>query len=88
MRCIGGTAGHERQRLVQQFEHIGVTPRPFSNANQWAASVGGPIFKDKTFFFVDTEGLRFVLPNVDSVTIPTPAFATAVVNNVAAMQPE
>jgi hypothetical protein len=65
----------------------GYTPRPFSNANQWAASVGGPIRKNSTFFFVDTEGLRFVLPNVDSVTIPTPAFATAVENNVAAVQP-
>ncbi|MGA2577866.1 MAG: TonB-dependent receptor [Bryobacteraceae bacterium] len=61
--------------------------RPFSNANQWAGSVGGPIRKDKTFFFFDTEGLRFVLPNVDSETIPTPAFATAVENNVAATQP-
>jgi hypothetical protein len=61
--------------------------RPFSNANQWAGSVGGPIRKDKTFFFFDTEGLRFVLPNVDSETIPTPAFATAVENNVAALQP-
>ena len=38
---------------------------PFSNANQWAASFGGPIIKNKTFFFVDYEGLRFVLPNVD-----------------------
>jgi hypothetical protein len=65
----------------------GYTPRPFANANQWAASVGGPIRKNKTFFFVDTEGLRFVLPNVDSETIPTPAFATAVENNVAATQP-
>jgi outer membrane receptor protein involved in Fe transport len=65
----------------------GYTPRPFSNANQWAASVGGPIRKDKTFFFFDTEGLRFVLPNVDSETIPTPAFATAVENNVAMLQP-
>ncbi len=38
---------------------------PFSNANQWAASVGGPIVRNKTFFFVDSEGLRFVLPNVE-----------------------
>src|SRR5579864_4982181 len=34
----------------------------FSNANQWAASFGGPIIKNKTFFFVDYEGMRFLLP--------------------------
>ncbi len=62
-------------------------PKPFSNANQWAASIGGPIRKNKTFFFVDNEGLRFVLPNVFPETIPTPAFATAVLNNVTALQP-
>ncbi len=64
-----------------------VTPRPFSNANQWAGSVGGPIIKNKTFFFFDTEGLRFILPNVIPTTIPTAAFATAVLNNVAVAQP-
>ena len=61
--------------------------RPFSNANQWAASIGGPVIKNKTFFFVDNEGMRFVLPNVDSVTIPTPGFANAVLANVQATQP-
>ncbi len=69
------------------FNNFYGTPRPFSNANQWASSLGGPIKKNKTFFFVDTEGLRFVLPNVDSVTIPTQAFANAVLNNIAAVQP-
>jgi carboxypeptidase family protein len=61
--------------------------RPFSNANQWAASVGGPVIKDHTWFFVDTEGLRFVLPNVDVQTIPTPTFQTAVLANVGALNP-
>ncbi|HWY45738.1 MAG TPA: carboxypeptidase regulatory-like domain-containing protein [Bryobacteraceae bacterium] len=65
----------------------GYTPRPFANANQWADSVGGPIFKNKTFFFFDNEGMHFVLPNVDSVTIPTAAFANAVVSNIQAKQP-
>jgi len=69
------------------FSNASQAPRPFSNANQWAASVGGPIFKDHTWFFVDTEGLRFILPNVDTETIPTPAFATAVLNNITALQP-
>ncbi len=69
------------------FNNFYGTPRPFSNSNQWAARIGGPIRKNKTFFFVDNEGLRFVLPNVDSVTIPTQAFANAVLNNVQIKQP-
>lgn len=62
-------------------------PAPFSNANQWATSFGGPIIKDKTFFFVDYEGMRFVLPSSTAVYIPAPAFAAAVLNNVQATQP-
>ncbi len=69
------------------FNNATGTPRAFSNANQWAASIGGPVRKDKTFFFVDFEGLRFVLPNVFTVTAPTPAFAAAVLANVTAKQP-
>jgi len=63
------------------------TPRPFSNANQWAGAIGGPIVKDKLFFFFDTEGLRFILPVSATETIPTPAFATAVLNNIQSVQP-
>lgn len=59
----------------------------FSNANQWAASFGGPIIKDKTFFFVDYEGMRFVLPNQDQVITPTPAFVTAAEAEVAVQNP-
>lgn len=69
------------------FSNATGSPRPFANANQWAASLGGPIFKNKTFFFVDTEGLRFILPNVDTSNVPTPAFAAAVLANVTANQP-
>jgi hypothetical protein len=69
------------------FSNANQSARPFANANQWAASLGGPVFKDKTFFFVDTEGLRFILPNVDSSTVPTPAFAQAVLASVTKNQP-
>ena len=62
-------------------------PRPFANANQWATKLGGPIKKNRTWFFVDNEGMRFVLPNVDSVTIPTQSFANAVLTNIKAKQP-
>lgn len=59
----------------------------FAVANQWAGSVGGPIKKDKLFFYVDQEGLRYALPSVQEVFFPTPAFASAIKNNIAANQP-
>lgn len=69
------------------FNNAQGQPRPFSNANQWAASLGGPVVKDHTWFFLDTEGLRFILPNVYTETIPTPAFATAILNNIQNVAP-
>ena len=60
------------------------TPRPFSNANQWAASIGGPIVKDKTFFFLDTEGLRLLIPTAGPVNIPSPQFQAATLQNLGA----
>jgi outer membrane receptor protein involved in Fe transport len=54
--------------------------RPFVNANQWATSFGGPIKKDKTFFFVDYEGLRVVLPTSAQTIIPSQAFQNYVLN--------
>ena len=41
-----------------------------SNVNQYAAAIGGPIFKNKTFFFGDYEGLRVVLPTRATVYAP------------------
>jgi hypothetical protein len=57
-------------------------PRPFSIANQWAGSLGGPIKKDKLFFFFDTEGLRLTIPQHFLVTIPSPEFEKATISNV------
>jgi hypothetical protein len=55
------------------------TPRPHAVNNEWAASIGGPIVKNKLFFFVDQEGLRFVLPGVSGQNfLPTPQFASFV----------
>jgi hypothetical protein len=39
--------------------------------NQFGGSVGGPIIKDHTFYFVDYEGLRQSLSTTSSVTVPT-----------------
>ena len=50
------------------------TPRSFDNANQWAGAIGGPIKKDKTFFFFNTEGLRVIIPVRGTVYAPSPQF--------------
>jgi len=57
-------------------------PRPFENNNQWLASLGGPIIKNKAFFFVNTEGIRYIFGSVHNVTLPTPAFETFVLGKV------
>ena len=45
--------------------------RPRSNANQWSGAIGGPIVKDKTFFFFNTEGLRVIIPVRGTVYAPS-----------------
>jgi hypothetical protein len=69
------------------FNNATGVPRPFSNANQWVTSLGGPIVKNRTFFFLDYEALRFILPNDILTNIPSPAFAAATLANVQAKQP-
>jgi hypothetical protein len=55
------------------FNNYGGTPRPFENANMWSASIGGPAIKNRLFFYVDTEGLRAVLPSASTqVLVPSP----------------
>src|SRR6202522_404065 len=63
------------------LNHAG-DPKNFSNANQWAASIGGPIKKDKLFFFFNTEGLRVIIPVSTAVAFPSQAFQTATIANL------
>jgi hypothetical protein len=64
-----------------------ITPRPFANNNQWGANFGGPIKKDKLFFFVDYEAVQYIVPSTTPVYAPTPAFAAATLANLAATAP-
>ncbi len=45
--------------------------KPTFNRNQYGINVGGPIVKDKLFFFLDYEGFRQVLKPLSVLTLPT-----------------
>ncbi len=46
-------------------------PKPEFRQNQFGGSIGGPIVKNKTFFFTDVEGLRRVQGTPGYTTVPT-----------------
>jgi hypothetical protein len=69
------------------FNNLSGTSRPFANNNEWADSFGGPIKKDKLFFFVDNEGIRYIVPSSQTVFSPTVAFANSTLANIAATNP-
>jgi Carboxypeptidase regulatory-like domain len=61
--------------------------KPRSNANQWSGAIGGPIFKDKTFFFFNTEGLRVLIPVREAVYAPNANFIATTEANAALQTP-
>jgi hypothetical protein len=70
------------------FLHANDTPgntakKPRSVVNEFGVSVGGPIRRDKLFFFAHYEGIRIALPIVSSVTLPTPAYQQYVLGQLA-----
>jgi len=88
-RAMNANSWFNKQNELASAVPGGPNPnkQPFVNANQWSASCGGPIVKDKTFFFVDYEGLRVLLPTSTPVNIPSPAFQAATLANIGATDP-
>jgi hypothetical protein len=70
------------------FLHANDTPgniahKPRSVVNLFGGSLGGPVLKDKLFFFGHYEGIRVASPIVTATTLPTPAYQRYVVGQLA-----
>lgn len=65
------------------FSNLNGLSKPHAVSNNWGAAGGGPIKKNKLFFFADTEGLRYVLPFGGDVGYASPQFQSYVLSNVA-----
>jgi hypothetical protein len=65
------------------FNNNSGTAKPRSNANQWAAAIGGPIKRDKLFFFVNTEGLRVIIPTRGTIYAPSAKWQNIITNPAA-----
>jgi hypothetical protein len=70
------------------FLHANDTPgniarKPRSVVNEFGVSVGGPIRKDKLFFFAHYEGVRIALPVVTPTVLPTAAYQQYVLGQLA-----
>lgn len=56
--------------------------KPKSVMNHFGGSIGGPIRRDKLFFFFDSEWVRIALPIFTPITVPTQSFESYVLQQL------
>lgn len=69
-----GSLFHRYEGAVLSARNAFLAARPKDVWNQFGGSVGGPIWRDKAFFFVAYEGYRQRSADPLSAVVPTPAF--------------
>jgi hypothetical protein len=75
------------------FLHANDTPgniarKPRSTVNEFGASTGGPILRDRLFIFTHYEGIRIALPLVSQAVAPSPAYQQYVLGQLALGGPD
>jgi hypothetical protein len=72
----GSGFGFFRDSALDAKNYFTTGNQPSFHRNQWGATIGGPIQKDKTFFFFSYEGLSLTQAVIQLQSYPTPAMHT------------
>jgi hypothetical protein len=70
------------QNAALDAKRFGAVDKPAKSSNTFGFSLGGPIFKNHTFFFVDYEGMRYRTQDVLHERVPTEAMRNGDFSNV------
>jgi hypothetical protein len=68
-----GSAFEYFQNAALDATPFGAVDKPAKSANTFGFSLGGPIFKNHTFFFIDYEGMRYRTQTTLHDKVPTDA---------------
>lgn len=76
----GSVFDYLRNSYFDALSPIKATVHPQFHLNQFGGNIGGPIVRNRTFFFVNYEGFRQQLGGVPQIGfVPSPAFRAAVI---------
>jgi hypothetical protein len=76
----GSVFDYLRNSYFDALSPIKSSTHPTFHLNQFGANIGGPILKDRTFFFVNYEGFRQQLGGVPQTGyVPSPSFRTQLI---------
>jgi len=75
----GGAFEYFRNEKLDSRNYFNAGNKPAFRLNQFGGSVGGPIKKNRVFFFANYEGLRQRLGIIQNALVPTAAFRSTVV---------
>jgi len=74
----GSAFEYFRNQKLDTRNYFNTGTKPPFRLNQFGGSIGGPIRKNKLFFFANYEGLRQRLGIIQNTFVPTPAFRATV----------
>jgi hypothetical protein len=86
-RIHGSAYYYNRNELFSANNPFNSGPKDKLRNQQYGVSVGGPVKKDKLFYFVNYEKQQFVIDVPDSATEPSAAWVSAAESYIAAKAP-